>query len=539
MRRFLKDLLRDVIPILMISGLVVADGLSGYDNLFAMNINGLAFFCINSFLWVGLLTVPMLILGRWSRYFYVPLFAHSLIVCALQWYARMNFGINLDGSVVGILLSSSSEEVVTFVKCAVTPLSVLGVLVLLAVAVGGVVYLWRHDYRPASIGSRICASILLSLFALWSPSVLKAPIRLIRARPMFNMWYDIVSQKDYYRNLQRLIDAPAIPETVAMKWGKEAPFMVFVLGESSARCRWSIYGYDRPTTEEMDRIRDELVVFSDVVGSAYTTADAMKMLFTEATTDRPFGMNCTFSQILKRAGYRCVLVSAQAKWDNSGSLENYMFSGCDQMTFLCEEGLKRPWYDDALLPYLDKEICFSNGFPTTVFLHLKGSHPPVREFYPVAEAKFKPEVYANNSGTTNPLKNKNHYDNSIAFTDSVLGRVVDRLRALNRPALMFYISDHGESVDSDHWRDVRDIAIWELPMICWMSKEFREAYPDIVKELEASRDRPLQSENLLPGLVSLFLVGGYGTPQNDFHNAEFCVRSRLIRGGKEEYKRVK
>ena len=58
------------------------------------------------------------------------------------------------------------------------------------------------------------------------------------------------------------------------------------------------------------------------------------------------------------------------------------------------------------------------------------------------------------------------YDRSVRYTDEVLAQLIE---ALPPRTELFYISDHGESVDSDGWRDFRSEALWSVPMIVYLA----------------------------------------------------------------------
>ncbi|MEJ2424897.1 MAG: sulfatase-like hydrolase/transferase [Candidatus Thiodiazotropha sp.] len=76
----------------------------------------------------------------------------------------------------------------------------------------------------------------------------------------------------------------------------------------------------------------------------------------------------------------------------------------------------------------------------------------------------------------------NAYDNSIVYTDYVLHRLIDILKHLDGiPAVMMYISDHGESL-GEHglylhgtpYAIAPDVQK-QVPFIVWMSEGFAQA----------------------------------------------------------------
>lgn len=103
---------------------------------------------------------------------------------------------------------------------------------------------------------------------------------------------------------------------------------------------------------------------------------------------------------------------------------------------------------------------------------------------------------------------------------------------------MFYISDHGESVESDSWRNAEDINVWEVPMICWFSDLYAKRFPKTIEGLKSAKDRKLQMDILLPGLLELFQVSGGKSLGESFLSQEFHERDRFIRNGRVKYEKV-
>lgn len=492
--------------------ILAADRLSGYAE---PNLRHLVYLAANVTTWAALALVPALVLGRRARLVYFPAFTLMTIATTVQWFTRINHSMNLDGDIVGILLASSCREIHAFLVHALSgPRNLILMAVALAFLGFGLGIIFR--FRPCHPARHryLAATGLALVFILANPLVLHDPATLLRWSPSFNLAIDTWAEKDHYRALQALAERPLLPPELRLT-ATNAPFAVFVIGESAARSRLSLYGCERPTTPRLDALRPELCVFTDVTAAAYNTAAAMELMFTEATAEHPEALRCTFAQLLAKAGYRAVLFSAHERWGTVDGVESFVFSGCEEQRYLSEENLARPWYDDALLPFLDRELAAAGRRPTVVFLHLKGSHLPMNANYP--QDRFRPfdgEETAASRRCANFRSAPHHYDNTIAFTDRLLGDIIERLRRLDVPTMMFYLSDHGESVASDRWRDVRDPNLWEIPMVAWFSPGFRSAFPHTVAETEAATDRRLKADGLLPGFVSLMQIRGYAAGAN-------------------------
>ena len=489
----------------LFAALNLADRLAVHDRLGEVNVFGWARMTLDTALWLAVPVAVALLAGRFARKLNAALFAAIAFFAAIQWYMRLNFDVILTGNWIGIVLSSSLEEIATFLRSACDPVSIALAASVLAATAAAVIIVRGVPAVRASRRSVLAGLLLLAAFG--AVRFADIPHALLGGGSVATLVTDTFRNRDSYRRLRDLAVRPVLPDGIRFTGRADAPpFVVFVIGESATRVRWSLYGYERETTPEMAKLGDELVRFDGLEGSAYNTADALKLLFTEATPDDLDAMDCSFSQILAAAGYRGVLVSNQVRWGEFGGVESFLFSGCVRQRYLKEEGEKCDAFDEALLPRFEEEVESAGEGPSIVFLHLMGSHSPCVMRYPAAFAKFIPEPIRNLHGAGNPLLVGNHYDNSILYTDSILGRIVARLRTLERPTAMIYLSDHGESVESDHWRKVSDPALWQLPFVCWFSPRFRAEYPDTVAAAEELRSVPLRSAELLPTLLTLCRV---------------------------------
>ena len=114
---------------------------------------------------------------------------------------------------------------------------------------------------------------------------------------------------------------------------------------------------------------------------------------------------------------------------------------------------------------------------------------------------------------------------------------LETLEESGRPSWLIYLSDHGETPSSKNWRTATDRDLWDIPFVVWTSKEFKEKYPEKVLKLTAAKDKPLQSDQLLYGLLDFAGVEGLGIePCENFLDEEFRPRRpRLIQGGKSIY----
>ncbi|MEN1695843.1 sulfatase-like hydrolase/transferase, partial [Pseudomonas aeruginosa] len=87
-------------------------------------------------------------------------------------------------------------------------------------------------------------------------------------------------------------------------------------------------------------------------------------------------------------------------------------------------------FDELLLPHLSQALQQKTQQKKLIVLHLNGSHEPACSAYPQSSAVFQPQDDQDAC-----------YDNSIHYTDSLLGQVFELLK--DRRASVMYFADHG------------------------------------------------------------------------------------------------
>jgi lipid A ethanolaminephosphotransferase len=118
---------------------------------------------------------------------------------------------------------------------------------------------------------------------------------------------------------------------------------------------------------------------------------------------------------------------------------------------------------------------------TLIVLHLKGSHGPAYyRRYPPQFEKFTPVCRSTDLASCEIDAIVNAYDNSILYTDHVVGRVIEILRQqsdLYATALL-YVSDHGESLGEGGLflhglpNSIAPREQTRVPMYAWVSPQF-------------------------------------------------------------------
>ena len=202
---------------------------------------------------------------------------------------------------------------------------------------------------------------------------------------------------------------------------REVKTHIVVIGESSSRDFWSLYGFDKNTTPFMEKVfgKCENCVF---VKNAYScdklTEYSLSMALTEANqyNNKKFKTSFSIIDVLNKANVETYWISNQNIWGNEDSSFNSVAKDANWKYFIQPRKFsdfdERP-IDELVLDPL--KALRKGDRERVIFIHLMGSHSPYRDRYPGKFEKFK--ITGKNKNTLND------YLNSIAYTDYVLRKL--------------------------------------------------------------------------------------------------------------------
>lgn len=292
---------------------------------------------------------------------------------------------------------------------------------------------------------------------------------------------------------------------------------LLVIGETTRAASWGLSGYTRNTTPSLEKRK--VTNFSDVSSCGSNTLVSVPCIFS------PWGRRHydvekiqrseNLLHVLARAGF-------STNWiENSGTcvgvcrgvhtltLPTATIDGCTGNACPDEKLI------DALWKTMEGQVEPAGGpRDHVVVLHMAGSHgPDYHNKYPREFALFQPECLSNDIRGCDDQSTLNSYENSILYTDHVLGQLMDSLQAHTEYAsAMLFTSDHGESLGENgiymHGTPY-PIAPREqvkVPMVFWASPEFAE---DRGLDLQCIRDqaqRPTTHDSVFHTTLNLLAV---------------------------------
>ncbi len=305
-----------------------------------------------------------------------------------------------------------------------------------------------------------------------------------------------------------------------------------MIGESANRNHMGIYGYSRATDPEIRKTVPPVLPFDDVISAYASTTWAIRYLFTmsEIGPARQ-DSKCSLIDILKAGGYRIDMISNQYRWGEYDGPINLIFSHVDSRKYLQEKTPKV--LDDALLTEMS-EFPEKSAGPHLIILHLMGSHAGYDSRYPTGWGPFTGVIDdANRHLAPQYVEILNEYDNSIAFTDRLLAGVIAKLKEQDRPTFLLYVSDHGEVIDDGRTTlrsgKSRVPDAYEIPFIVWMSHEYRETFPEFVREAQNNLHKPLQTDKAFWGMAALLQLTWDDFPEEkNFFSNRYQPQERFI-----------
>jgi KDO II ethanolaminephosphotransferase len=350
-------------------------------------------------------------------------------------------------SVINSILRTDQQEVVEFIDP-------LGALLFVAVVGTTAVVLARTSITPGrqAIGKIVLTVIPIALFfGIVSSHHAFAQIDtrffktgLPRYSPLNLLVYGAKYSRHAWRTRQVLVQDIS-PQFTLDDTAHGDEVVVIVLGESARSANFELAGYNRATNPRLSRESD-LIFFKDVTACRTHTAYAIPCLFTRfGAANLSFPLTeVSLISIFKRLGFQTKWFRMQARLDYDICQEaDTCLVAIGTSGNQASKSQSGENVDEKLLPLFRQTLVERKQRSLLVVLHLLGSHAAYSLRYPRGWATYQPECkgVAYNCPTPDVI---NSYDNSIRYTDHVVGEVIEMLRAEN--AILFFTSDHGESL---------------------------------------------------------------------------------------------
>ena len=316
---------------------------------------------------------------------------------------------------------------------------------------------------------------------------------------------DIIRATQQQRELQKQVED--FHFGIETRPRDNAAVYVLVIGETARYDHFSINGYNRPTTPLLASTAN-LISYDSAYSQANLTGYSVPLILTRATT------NCqekaysekSLPEAFQEAGFQVGFISKQIP----SNLIQRIMSACDY-SYTYAKGIDVVNnYDEEMIGELMK---WTNDTLLFVVLHSLGCHFRYELRYPSAYAFFQPTFGKSFSYSMITEENKdklvNAYDNAILYTDYFLSELIRYMDSLDRPAVMMYMSDHGESF----WDDERKLSMhgsyviskyeYHVPLLVWYSNEYKSSYPEKVNAMQQNKTTPVSSDVVFYSMLDI------------------------------------
>ncbi|MCB9365408.1 MAG: sulfatase-like hydrolase/transferase [Flavobacteriales bacterium] len=315
---------------------------------------------------------------------------------------------------------------------------------------------------------------------------------------------------------------------------KEEETFVLIIGESTTKTHFQLYGYERETTPNLSKIKDELVVFNDVISPHTHTIASLEKMLTLGDYEHPDKKYLgNVIDIISQVGFKTYWISNQIPIGIYETQTTAIAKTASEVYFLNLGGEKEQLsYDEKVLPYVRK-VLGSNEKKKFIVVHLLGTHVQYKNRYPK-----KYNVFSDNPKTDywsdQAKETINQYDNAVLYNDYVVSEIINEVKKLNKKEVtVLYLSDHGEEVYetldmAGHSEAISSKPMYLIPFIYWNSDiENVRAYQDY-------KERKYMADDLIFSITDLLGVSfnGYESTRSIF-NKEFSARRRIIKDGKD------
>jgi lipid A ethanolaminephosphotransferase len=304
---------------------------------------------------------------------------------------------------------------------------------------------------------------------------------------------------------------------VALAPGAKPRLLVLVLGETGRSGNFGINGYARNTTPELQQA--QAATFRNAWSCGTSTAASVPCMFSPLGRE---GFQArereseNLLDVLQHAGLAVLWIDNQA-----GGCKGV----CDRVPNVNTSALKDPALcpngecrDEILVKGLDERLASlpadRRAKGVVLVMHQMGSHGPAYyERTPPAYQRFQPECTSSHLPDCSSESLVNAYDNTIAYTDHVLGATIGWLRGHgeNDTALL-YVADHGESLGEKNlylhglpYALAPDVQK-HVPWITWLSPAFQQASGVTSQCLRARADLHITHDHLFHSVLGLMQV---------------------------------
>lgn len=316
---------------------------------------------------------------------------------------------------------------------------------------------------------------------------------------------------------------------------------VLLLGESTARGHLGLYGYPRDTTAHLAALKDNIVVFDNVLSPHCHTHPSVRAAlgFTPPDESNPFEIKPSVIDLMNEAGFKTYWISNQVAFGRWNTPVAFLAKRAHVVQFLNPEQFRFDAYsyDDVVLGPLENALKDSAPLKFIV-VHLRGAHAEYRRRYPSTFPAYSdPPPHCPAALPANAAKLVNEYDTAVSYQDSVAASAIALVNKYSPYSAALFVSDHGEELFdlkdyAGHNESIPSSFMFEIPLVLWTSMDYQSQNESLLKLAREHKGLPYNIGSLAQTLQDLTGVhANQFTARGSLLNAEFePQRNRVIQG---------
>ncbi len=309
---------------------------------------------------------------------------------------------------------------------------------------------------------------------------------------------------------------------------------VVIIGESTTRHHMSLYGYKRKTNPLLEKIKDQLYVYKDVVSPHSHTISSLGKVLTCGNYENPEEKYTgSIIQLFNKATYNTYWISNQRPLGTHETFITRISNAADKRYFLntAYNAHNSPYDGKILIPL--KKILSQKSDRKIIFIHLLGTHTDYNKRYPEKFTEFLDTINGEYN-SKKAIETVNHYDNAVLYNDFVVSEIINNVRETNTNSFVMYFSDHGDDVFevnnfAGHHEEDGTKPMFDIPFVLWCSDKFKANIRNRKPSLVFDTERKYMIDDLIYSISDIA-----GVSYSEFINKrslfsqDFVFRKRLI-----------
>ncbi len=443
-----------------------------------------------------------------------------------------HYGVRISASALFVIFETNATETSSFLSeyfdLQSVFISILAIIPLLFILLSKVVR--KQIYKLIELNfSFLQKSIILLLGVI---SVFVVHKKLKAENIALVSYYAYNDYIDYKSQLKSELNTKTSPFLKDVSKVETPQTHIFVIGESTSRWNMQLYGYPRETNPELSKLKNELLVFNDVISPNTHTILALDKILTLSDINNPNKTNnASVVQLANMAGYKTYWLSNQRPVGINESIASIMSNASNKQVFANTENTDIGIFDENLLPSL-KSVLENDESKRVIFLHLLGTHGAYDKRYPYRFDHFDYTDYPSENKSSKAKRLINTYDNAVRYNDYIISEIITALKNSNVNSSLVYFSDHGDDV---YWNADKYLGhneyhgtkpMYDVPFLIWLSDKEKHKQWNHKQFLQ----RPYNLEDFIHTFSDIIGVDfdGYKADRSIL-NINFSPKQRLIK----------